>query len=256
MPVAVELNGLLPGRGPGRGPPGRGAAGRAAPGPEVPGRGPLGRGCCGRAACPLPWAGGACDSAAAAGCSGWRGADWPSGRGAAPGRGAPGRAWLVPGLVPGLRKSAGVTGDRGAAGAAGVPVAPGVVVIGDAGTGGRLRAGVASGAAATGALLGASATGVLLSAVLTGAGVVLTGAAGCGRAGAPAPGPGRGAAGRGPSVAGFGLDVSVALVANASLSRRTTGASIVEDADRTNSPISWSLTITVLLSTPNSFASS
>jgi hypothetical protein len=45
-------------------------------------------------------------------------------------------------------------------------------------------------------------------------------------------------------------------VANASLSLRTTGASIVEDADRTNSPISWSLAITALLSTPNSFASS
>ena len=44
--------------------------------------------------------------------------------------------------------------------------------------------------------------------------------------------------------------------ANASLSLRTTGASIVEDADRTNSPISWSLAITALLSTPNSFASS
>jgi len=40
------------------------------------------------------------------------------------------------------------------------------------------------------------------------------------------------------------------------LSLRTTGASIVEDADLTNSPISWSLAITALLSTPNSFASS
>jgi len=40
------------------------------------------------------------------------------------------------------------------------------------------------------------------------------------------------------------------------LSLRTTGASIVEDAERTNSPISWSLAITALLSTPNSFASS
>jgi len=39
------------------------------------------------------------------------------------------------------------------------------------------------------------------------------------------------------------------------LSLRTTGASIVEDADRTNSPISWSLAITALLSTSNSFAS-
>jgi hypothetical protein len=43
---------------------------------------------------------------------------------------------------------------------------------------------------------------------------------------------------------------------NSSLSLRTTGASIVEDADLTNSPISWSLAITALLSTPNSFASS
>jgi hypothetical protein len=40
------------------------------------------------------------------------------------------------------------------------------------------------------------------------------------------------------------------------LSLRTTGASIVEDAERTNSPISWSLAMTALLSTPNSFASS
>jgi hypothetical protein len=43
---------------------------------------------------------------------------------------------------------------------------------------------------------------------------------------------------------------------NASVSLRTTGASIVEDADRTNSPISWSLAMTTLLSTPNSLASS
>jgi len=47
-----------------------------------------------------------------------------------------------------------------------------------------------------------------------------------------------------------------AWLANASLSLRTTGASIVDDAERTNSPISWSLAITALLSTPNSLASS
>ena len=60
--------------------------------------------------------------------------------------------------------------------------------------------------------------------------------------------------------AGLGLDpwadCSVTLEANASFSRLTTGASIVEDADLTNSPISLSLTMTALLSTPNSFASS
>src|SRR4029079_2117880 len=42
----------------------------------------------------------------------------------------------------------------------------------------------------------------------------------------------------------------------ASVSLRTTGASIVEEAERTNSPSSWSLAMTTLLSTPNSLASS
>jgi hypothetical protein len=42
----------------------------------------------------------------------------------------------------------------------------------------------------------------------------------------------------------------------ASLSLRTTGASTVDDADRTNSPNSWSLAMTTLLSTPSSLASS
>jgi len=41
-----------------------------------------------------------------------------------------------------------------------------------------------------------------------------------------------------------------------SISLRTTGASTVEDAERTNSPRSWSLAITTLLSTPSSLASS
>ena len=46
------------------------------------------------------------------------------------------------------------------------------------------------------------------------------------------------------------LDPITVEVIGASLS------SIVEEADRTNSPISWSLAMTALLSTPNSFASS
>lgn len=41
-----------------------------------------------------------------------------------------------------------------------------------------------------------------------------------------------------------------------SLSRLSTGASTVDDADRTNSPMSFSMLRTVLLSTPSSFASS
>jgi len=43
---------------------------------------------------------------------------------------------------------------------------------------------------------------------------------------------------------------------NFSLSRRSTGGSMVEEADRTNSPMSFSVLRTVLLSTPSSFASS
>jgi hypothetical protein len=41
-----------------------------------------------------------------------------------------------------------------------------------------------------------------------------------------------------------------------SINLRTTGASTVEDAERTNSPSSWSLAMTTLLSTPSSLASS
>jgi hypothetical protein len=52
MPVAVELNGLLPGLGPGRGAPERGAPGRGAPGRDAPGPdGPDVRGAPGR----VPW---------------------------------------------------------------------------------------------------------------------------------------------------------------------------------------------------------
>jgi hypothetical protein len=41
-----------------------------------------------------------------------------------------------------------------------------------------------------------------------------------------------------------------------SMSLRTTGASTVDDAERTNSPISWSLARTTLLSIPSCFANS
>ncbi len=68
--------------------------------------------------------------------------------------------------------------------------------------------------------------------------------------------PTRPLAARLPAAAFGAAPSGFASPANASLSLRTTGASIVEDADRTNSPISWSLAMTALLSTPNSFASS
>ena len=44
--------------------------------------------------------------------------------------------------------------------------------------------------------------------------------------------------------------------ANASFTRRTTGASSVEEAERTNSPMSWSFSRTFLLVVPSSLASS
>ena len=65
-----------------------------------------------------------------------------------------------------------------------------------------------------------------------------------------------------PSCAAFLAGAAAASAAagcaagNAARSLRTTGASTVEDADRTNSPISWSLATRTLLSTPSSLASS
>lgn len=92
------------------------------------------------------------------------------------------------------------------------------------------------------------------------------GAAGFSAAGLGAAG--RGGAGRaacaGEGAPGFagaalraGADLPPPLPCwRASVSLRTTGASMVEDAERTNSPSSWSLAMTTLLSTPNSLASS
>ena len=134
MPVAVELNGLLPGLGPGRGAPGRG--------PDPPGLGAPGRGA------PGPWVLGADGRDAGAPWSGRpAGAPGrcPAGPPGAPGRGAAGLPWppwgpglvagLVPGLVVGLRKSAGVTGDRGGPGTFGVPEAAGASWVPESGRG-------------------------------------------------------------------------------------------------------------------------
>jgi hypothetical protein len=87
-----------------------------------------------------------------------------------------------------------------------------------------------------------------------GGGTGATGAAGpAGAAGAAAGGLGR----RGPGRAGSAVaEPPFPEVAKASRIRRATGASTVEEADFTNSPCSLSLASTVLLSTPNSLASS
>ncbi len=65
-----------------------------------------------------------------------------------------------------------------------------------------------------------------------------------------------GAAGFAAALAGAFLAGAAASAGKASLSLRTTGASMVDDADLTNSPSSVSLAMTVLLSTPSSLASS
>ncbi|MDQ0308400.1 hypothetical protein J2S46_002956 [Kitasatospora herbaricolor] len=68
------------------------------------------------------------------------------------------------------------------------------------------------------------------------------------------PPAGWGAAGlRGP---GLAAEPPVGATPSASVNLRTTGASMVEDAERTNSPSSVSLAMTALLSKPSSLASS
>ncbi len=135
---------------------------------------------------------------------------------------------------------------------------PGAPVVGRAvSRGGEVGAGAAEAAAGT--------TGALVGAGVLGAGVLGTGVPG--RADEPAlgvirVGPGLGTVGRrvsGPRLglgAGRPLSLPAAGVASFSFSRRSTGGSTVEDAERTNSPMSFNIVRTVLLSTPSSFASS
>ncbi len=230
IPVAVELNGLLPGRGPGRGGPGvpAGARDGEPPGREAPGpgRGAAGLGVLG-ALGPAPSAAAAVPCAAGA-----------SGRPCGNGTGGLGPgAWAGWPPAPGAGPAAGPGSAAGTAGAAGLlPFGPAWPARAAASA-----APVAVGPAAAGAAAAAVGSGALAPGAVAADGDA---AAGCAARASPrAP--------VAPARACLGC-----CVANASLSLRTTGASIVEDADRTNSPISWSLAITALLSTPNSFASS
>jgi hypothetical protein len=210
MPVAVELNGLLPGRGPGRGAPPRPGVGGAV------GRGPV-----------------------AAGLG-------------SPGLGAPARPASCPGEPTCLA-------GRGACGPG-----PGCCGNGTGTVGPALRdGGCAAGGSVISAAAGGSAAGGLLSGTCTSGAGGACAATSCGP-----PASGLAACAARPFarwLAGAAGAAALPLaawpspacwLANASLSLRTTGASIVDDADRTNSPISWSLAITALLSTPNSLASS
>jgi hypothetical protein len=56
--------------------------------------------------------------------------------------------------------------------------------------------------------------------------------------------------------AGFASAAGFTTGGNFSRNFRTTGGSTVDDAERTNSPISWSFARTSLLSMPKSFANS
>ena len=246
MPVAVELNGLLPGRGPGRGGPGVPEAGRdAAPGRGAPGPG--------RGADAGLWV----PRAPEDGADGAEGRPAPgvvslaaagsSGRPCGNGTGGLAR----PGASEGWSAGAGLS----AAGAAGVACGPSAGAAAGLGS-----AAGAAGAAGAGGVAGTapprpSAPPWPPSAAARSA----PADAGAGAAGAAAPtadaAAAGAAAGRPPSPCPARACLGC-WAANASLSLRTTGASIVEDADRTNSPISWSLAITALLSTPNSLASS
>jgi hypothetical protein len=60
----------------------------------------------------------------------------------------------------------------------------------------------------------------------------------------------------GAFLAGFSSLAGFAAGGNFSKNFRTTGGSTVDDAERTNSPISWSFARTSLLSIPKSFANS
>lgn len=133
-------------------------------------------------------------------------------------------------------------GGRGAAGRGACWRGPGCGLrgLGASGTGGTSGRGGAGAADASGLISGR--TSGLASALNSG-----LGAAGLG---AGLLGPGLGAEDFFPS-ADLAADPP-----NASFNLRTTGASIVDDAERTNSPISLSLAMTALLSTPNSLASS
>jgi hypothetical protein len=170
---------------------------------------------------------------------------WLGANGLLPGRGAPGRA---PGRAPGTAEPAGF-GAAGASGASGAAAAAGASAAG------------AAGASVAGAGVGAA----------TGAAGASTGAAGAaGASGAAAFGPGRGpgrlpagalgadgaSAGAEPSVDGEAAPADLSSSPNCFLKRIATGGSTVDDADFTNSPISFSFSRTNLLSTPNSLASS
>ena len=160
---------------------------------------------------------------AVVGCSAVRaaGAACPGARGT-PGRGTA-VGWGPVGWGPWGRVGAtGGAAGADAAGAMGVAGAAGAGGAAAVGAVGAVAAGTSTGTSAAAAADGACSPSAFLAAAFL-AGAFLTG---------------------GGSLASF------------SLRRLSTGASTVDEADRTNSPMSFSMLRTVLLSTPSSFASS
>jgi hypothetical protein len=162
---------------------------------------------------------------AVVGCSAVRaaGAACPGARGT-PGRGTA-VGWGPVGWGPVGWGRVGATGGAAgadAAGAMGVAGAAGAGGAAAVGAVGAVAAGTSTGTSAAAATDGACSPSAFLAAAFL-AGAFLTG---------------------GGSLASF------------SLRRLSTGASTVDEADRTNSPMSFSMLRTVLLSTPSSFASS
>ncbi len=139
----------------------------------------------------------------------------------------------------------------------------GVVGAGEAGAGFGAAAGFGPG---VGRGPGAAGVEGFSAAAGLGAGVGAPGFGAAGRTACAGDGAGDACAGFGAAGVGVALRGAPGLAAvlpalppgpcKASVNLRTTGASIVEDAERTNSPSSWSLAMTTLLSTPNSLASS
>lgn len=206
-------------------------AGRA-PGAAADGRGPPGRGAC----APLG-----------------RGADWPAGAEAlVDGRGA---------APPGRGASERGASDRAASERSVADPAAGACASAVAAAGAWAGAGRGAGLAGA-ALDGAGLVGA--EPVAAGLGALATEPASVVRA-SVVRAPGR-AAGRGAGVPpglGAPVDLSPDLsgaepppVLACSRSLRTTGGSMVDEADRTNSPMSFSFDRTSLLSSPSSLASS
>lgn len=242
-----------PGRGPpvpaaGRGPPapaaGRGPPGRGPPAPAA-GRGPPGR----SPSLRPPARGMPCEGAK--GLLPGRGARSPSpprprgmpcevANGLLPGRGPPGRGAEEPWPEPPWRAAGAGVSALGAGRAPGFAPIDGAAAAGagDAGAAGACAAGAAGAA-------GAAAAGAC--------------AAGAGALGAAGPGDGvEGRAGAAGADA-WGATAGAACLAasgKALRSLRTTGASIVDEAERTNSPSSCSFVTASLEVIPSSLASS